>query len=294
MADYNQTTDFAVKDSLPKGDAQKVVRGSEIHAEFRAIEDMSKTKVDKPASGNGKIAVIGPVTGGLSVVPGTLDADQVVDKSGSQAIANKSISSSIWTGGTIDGATIQNSVFGTGITLNGPSIINASFSGGATIDQQTQRAISGVFARHRYDGTYLYDPIGNNYWKTLSWQSVERMVTSQDFHGNSIFRNEDGVNTPNVTFPIVPDRARYMYLRGVVSLEKSGGIGSAEIVRIYLGNSVLLEDTGQTNGNAEISVEQVFYVDDKEGQRLEVRVFTGEDGPYATIAVQDLTIEFWG
>ena len=36
---YNKATDFALKDELVHGDPDKVVRGTEIDAEFTAIED---------------------------------------------------------------------------------------------------------------------------------------------------------------------------------------------------------------------------------------------------------------
>mgnify|MGYP005998535351 CR=1 FL=1 len=35
---YNKTTDFAAKDALPAGDTNKIVRGSEINAEFSNIQ----------------------------------------------------------------------------------------------------------------------------------------------------------------------------------------------------------------------------------------------------------------
>lgn len=137
MADYNQTTDFAVKDTLPKGDAQKVARGSEIHAEFRAIEDMSKTKVDKPASGQGKVAVVGPVSGGLSIVPGNLDEAEVVDKTSAQTLSGKTITGSTWNGGTIDGATVQNATFSPGQIF-----ISPDFRTSVTMDVAARRSFA--------------------------------------------------------------------------------------------------------------------------------------------------------
>jgi microcystin-dependent protein len=46
MSDYVKTTDFAAKDSLPSGNALKTVRGTEIDAEFNAIEAAVQTKAD--------------------------------------------------------------------------------------------------------------------------------------------------------------------------------------------------------------------------------------------------------
>ena len=38
MTDYNRITDYATKDGLPSGSTLKIVRGTEIHNEFNAIE----------------------------------------------------------------------------------------------------------------------------------------------------------------------------------------------------------------------------------------------------------------
>ena len=46
MANYSKTTNFAAKDSLASGNASKVVKGSEIDAEFTAIQTAIATKAD--------------------------------------------------------------------------------------------------------------------------------------------------------------------------------------------------------------------------------------------------------
>lgn len=47
MSDYTKATNFASKDTLPVGDANKKVKGSEIDTEFNAISDAIATKADK-------------------------------------------------------------------------------------------------------------------------------------------------------------------------------------------------------------------------------------------------------
>lgn len=47
MADYNKSTNFAVKDSLTTGDPSKIVSGVEIDTEFNGVASMSSTKADK-------------------------------------------------------------------------------------------------------------------------------------------------------------------------------------------------------------------------------------------------------
>jgi hypothetical protein len=46
MSNYTKLTDFAAKDSLPSGNAAKIVKGTEIDDEFEAIEQAVATKAD--------------------------------------------------------------------------------------------------------------------------------------------------------------------------------------------------------------------------------------------------------
>ena len=47
MTDYVKATNFASKDTLPSGDANKKVRGAELNDEFTAIQTAVATKLDK-------------------------------------------------------------------------------------------------------------------------------------------------------------------------------------------------------------------------------------------------------
>ena len=51
MSNYTKLTDFASKDTLPSGNAAKIVKGTEIDDEFEAIETAIATKAntDSPA-----------------------------------------------------------------------------------------------------------------------------------------------------------------------------------------------------------------------------------------------------
>lgn len=46
MSNYTKSTDFASKDTLPSGDSAKIVRGTEIDAEFEALETAVNSKYD--------------------------------------------------------------------------------------------------------------------------------------------------------------------------------------------------------------------------------------------------------
>jgi len=51
MSDYVKLTNFTAKDSLPSGDPDKVVRGSEFDAEFNSIQVAIESKAEKSADG---------------------------------------------------------------------------------------------------------------------------------------------------------------------------------------------------------------------------------------------------
>ena len=59
MADYNKSTNFAVKDTLVSGDPNKIVSGAEVDNEFNNISAMSTTKADKaPAPTENNVAAL--------------------------------------------------------------------------------------------------------------------------------------------------------------------------------------------------------------------------------------------
>jgi len=49
MTDYTKSTNFGTKDSLPTGDAAKIVRGSEFDTEFNAIQTAVNSKANSSA-----------------------------------------------------------------------------------------------------------------------------------------------------------------------------------------------------------------------------------------------------
>lgn len=65
MSNYNKSVNFAVKDTLPSGDPNKVVSGAEIDTEFNNIASSSSTKIDKvPSAVSDNVPSITP-SGGL-------------------------------------------------------------------------------------------------------------------------------------------------------------------------------------------------------------------------------------
>jgi hypothetical protein len=72
MSNYTKTTNFATKDSLPSGNAAKIVRGTEIDTEFNNIATASATKADSADP-----TFTGTVTAATVNVTGTLTADTI-------------------------------------------------------------------------------------------------------------------------------------------------------------------------------------------------------------------------
>ena len=106
MSNYTKLTDFASKDALPSGNANKILKGTEIDDEFEAIENAVSTKADRnspaltgtptaptatPATNSTQVAttafVATAVTAGLAGADGT----GLSESSGVLSIADTSV-----------------------------------------------------------------------------------------------------------------------------------------------------------------------------------------------------------
>ena len=70
MSNYIKLTDYAAKDSLPTGNAGKIVKGVEIDAEFTALQTVSATKANLASPTFTGTATI-PTIDGASINGGT-------------------------------------------------------------------------------------------------------------------------------------------------------------------------------------------------------------------------------
>ncbi len=114
MSNYVKSTNFTAKDSLPTGDTNKVIRGSEFDTEFNAIATAVSTKSD----------LAGPTFTGTATFDG-ITATGTVDFSGGNVTTNID-------GGTIDGVTIGGSTPGAG-TFSSLTATTADINAG-TVD----------------------------------------------------------------------------------------------------------------------------------------------------------------
>jgi hypothetical protein len=72
MSNYTKTTNFAAKDSLNSGDANKVIKGAEIGAEFDNIVTSIATKADLASP-----AITGTATVTNVVLSGTMSGGSI-------------------------------------------------------------------------------------------------------------------------------------------------------------------------------------------------------------------------
>lgn len=72
MSNYTKATNFAVKDTLASGNPAKIIKGSEIDAEYTSIQTAIATKADSASP-----TFTGTLTAATATVTGTLTAGTI-------------------------------------------------------------------------------------------------------------------------------------------------------------------------------------------------------------------------
>ena len=81
MSNYTKTTNFAAKDSLPSGNAAKIVKGTEIDTEFNNIATASATKANANNAALTGTSVFATLSDGTIAVTGWVDEDNMSSNS---------------------------------------------------------------------------------------------------------------------------------------------------------------------------------------------------------------------
>lgn len=121
MSNYTKLTDFASKDTLPSGNAAKIVKGTEIDDEFEAIETAIATKANLDS----------PSLSGTPTAPTaatSTDTTQIATTAFVQAAAAAAVSSGI---DNPDADIVINSVDMGNWTIedNGSTVLNIKYNG---------------------------------------------------------------------------------------------------------------------------------------------------------------------
>jgi len=162
MSNYTKSTDFASKDTLPSGDSAKIVRGTEIDAEFEALETAVNSKYDSASTiavangGTGATTAAGArtnlglgtaATGNIGTDVQAYDADldswagktapsgTVVGTTDTQTLSNKTISGDL---NMTSGSKYKVS----GVTTNALAWVN--FNGTGTVAIRSSYNVSSI------------------------------------------------------------------------------------------------------------------------------------------------------
>ena len=153
MSDYSKSTDFAAKDDLPSGNANKVVSGTEINTEFEAIQTAVNSKADTAS----------PTFTGTVTIP-TIDANA----------------------GAIDGTTIGASSASTGAftTITGTTITASTGFVGALTGNVTGN-ITGTAPAGTLTGATLASNVLSSSLTSLG-TIASLVATTADINGGTI------------------------------------------------------------------------------------------------------------
>ena len=81
MSNYTKTVNFAAKDSLPSGDAAKIVKGTEIDTEFNNIATASATKADAAGAALTGTTTFETISDGTISITAFVDEDNMASNS---------------------------------------------------------------------------------------------------------------------------------------------------------------------------------------------------------------------
>lgn len=243
MSNYTKSTNFTAKDSLPTGDTNKVVRGSEFDTEFNALSTAVATKAD----------LAGPTFTGTATFA-DITATGTVNFNGATISNLGTITTANLDGGTIDGAVI-----------GGASAAAGSFT---TLSASSTFSLGGVAVTSTAAELNILDGVTS----TAAELNILDGVTSTAAELNIL----DGVTSTaaelNILDGVTSTAAELNILDGVTSTAAElnildGVTATASELNILSGKSFVDEDDLSSNSATGIPSQQSVkaYVDSQTG-----------------------------
>lgn len=137
MSSYVKATNFATKDTLPTGDANKIVKGTELDNEFNAIAGAISSKADLASPALTGAPTVPTATAGTNTtqIASTAFVKTAVDTAtgalGTMSTQNKTAVDI--TGGTITGTTVNGNIVGSN-SVGSRTVSTGSPTGGSNGD----------------------------------------------------------------------------------------------------------------------------------------------------------------
>lgn len=220
MSNYTKSTNFTAKDSLPTGDTNKVIRGSEFDTEFNAIQTAVGTKAD----------LAGPTFTGTATIA-------TVDINGG-AIDGTTIGASSAAAGTFTNLTASGT-----LNLSGLSVTFAQLDAGAvTLSSETFSDVDNQIPTNAAVIDYVTATIPtiaevNDLTATVTWANVPDANITQ----SSVTQHQAAlaVTTSQIS-DVTSTAAELNYVDGVTSniqtqLDSKAGTGKAIAMAIVFG-----------------------------------------------------------
>ena len=194
MSNYTKTVNFAAKDALTTGDANKVVKGTEIDTEFNNIATAIATKVDTTSAGVTSVSGSGGTTG-LTLTGGPITTTGTLTLGGTLAVANGGTGAATLAGAGIVLTTGTQSIAGTKTftgTTNFQSFANfITSTAGASFGQATPNGNYAAFFQPNATGGIG----GVAALNTSTYPAILAFTTNTSTHLISFFSGDPTTNT---------------------------------------------------------------------------------------------------